>query len=309
MARWEYCGLLHDDAASERSLTPGSVRDSDRALTPSPRGATFPNVSTADAGRPTWVAWAGAIFKSVDWFVPPYKQGGVLRKLASEIDSAPADQKHAVLEAGLRRLYGPGHLAAMFLGRYRQVDHVRGFDVQIREAIEASAFGLDHAAVATVLTVLEGVVRRLALAEGRDVGLGTKKLIGEVEALAAGERRALANMSASTIQDGQASALQERVDMVDQIRDFLASRLLENTSNYAGIDSLNRHGILHGVFNGYGVDTNFHKLISFLDALVFFISLRTGVSFFAPDPTPEAQAFAAYLLGLANSARARPRFA
>jgi hypothetical protein len=63
------------------------------------------------------------------------------------------------------------------------------------------------------------------------------------------------------------------------------------------------------VFNGYGVDTNFHKLISFLDALVFVISLRTGVSFFAPDPTLEAQAFAAYLLALARSARARPRFA
>jgi hypothetical protein len=165
-----------------------------------------------------WVSQAGTAFRSVDWFVPPYMQGGVIRKLAAEIDAAPADKKHAVLELGLRRFYGPGYLAAMFLERYRKVDPVRDFAVQIREAMEEWAFGLDHAAVATLLPVLEGVIRRLALADGRDVGSGTKKLVNEIEELA--DRRALAQAQGQPT-PGLSDALVERVEMLDQLRTFL----------------------------------------------------------------------------------------
>jgi hypothetical protein len=54
---------------------------------------------------------------------------------------------------------------------------------------------------------------------------------------------------------------------------------LAGTAKYTGINSLNRHGILHGIFGGYGVEANFQKLVSSLDGLVFFISLGTsGIS-------------------------------
>lgn len=234
-------------------------------------------------------------------------QGGVIRQLATEIGAAPEDQKHTVLEVGLRRLYGPGYLAAMFLERYRKVDPVREFAAQIREAIEAWAFGLDCAAVATLLPALEGILRRMALANGRDVGGGTKRLVIEIDELAERERRALAQSGGPVA--GQAEALVERIDMLDQLRNFLKDRLLVPTDQYSGINQLNRHGILHGVFGDYGVEANFQKLVSFLDVLLFFISLGTsGVSCLAPDETAESRKLALYLLELREARRLRPTF-
>ena len=249
----------------------------------------------------SWVAKVGVTFKSVDWFVPPYMKGGVIRKLAVDIDSAPTDSKHLALEMGLRRMYSPRYLAAMFLERYRKVDPVRDFAIPIREGIEASAFGLDHAAVATVLPVLEGVLRRLAIAGGRDLGNGTRKLVDEIERRAEHERRALAQAGGETVIAN--GGLVERIDMLEQLRDFMRDRLLVGTNKYTGIDELNRHGILHGVFGNYGVETNFQKLVSFLDGLVFSIAPSL-----APDETTESRRFATYLNELSGMRKLRPTF-
>lgn len=249
--------------------------------------------------KKTWVSSVGATFASVDWFVPPYMQGGAIRKLALAIDAAPETAKHSVLEAGLRRLYEPEYQAVMLLERYRKLEPVSSFAIQVREAMEAAAFGLNHAAIAMMLTVLEGIVRKLADADGRDVGPGTKKLVAEIEQLAKEERHAA---TAGSVDD----ALLERIEMVEQLRDFMRDRLLIGTSKYDGIGHLNRHGILHGLFLGYGAESNFHKLISFLDGLVFFISLRrTGISCFAPEDTTDSTALAAYFRALVAARQAR----
>jgi hypothetical protein len=249
----------------------------------------------------TWVAQAGVTFRSVDWFVPPYMQGGVLRRVAAAIEAAPTAQRHSVLEGALKELYGPEYMAVMLLERYQKVDPVSEFSKQIRDAIEASAFGLDYAAVATLLPVLEGVIRRLANADGRDVGRGTSKLADEIDQLAVHERKAFG-------QSGADEAILERIEMIEQLRDFMRDRLLVKTADYAGINKLNRHGIVHGVFDDYDVESNFQKLVSFLDGLVFFVSLRrSGISCLAPGDTTESLRLASYLRDLSVARRARPK--
>jgi hypothetical protein len=148
------------------------------------------------------------------------------------------------------------------------------------------------------------VLRRLALADGCDVGRGTKKLVDEIEQLAERERRALAQ-SQGTAMPGQSDALVERIDMLEQLRDFLRDRLLVPTARYSGMNDLNRHGM----FGDYGVEANFQKLISFLDGLAFFISLGTsGISCLAPDDTAESHQLALYLRRLSEARRSRPTF-
>lgn len=247
----------------------------------------------------TWVSLAGLTFKSVDWFVPPYLQGGALRRLAETIDGAPPNFRHTVLEDALPKLYGPEYLAAMLLERYPRVAPVSEFITQIREAMEASALGLRHVAVSTLLPVIEGSLRKYASANGRDVGSGTKKLVDELSAMAQSARAS----------DGGASddALVERAEMMEQLRDFMRERLLSPTGAYAGINDLNRHGILHGVFGRYGTDGNFEKLVSFIDGLVFYLSLKTpGISCLAPDETTESRRMARYLRALRSIRRFRP---
>jgi hypothetical protein len=45
--------------------------------------------------------------------------------------------------------------------------------------------------------------------------------------------------------------------MLEGLRDFIRDRFLENTKKYGGLDQLNRHGILHGIYDEYGEDNNF----------------------------------------------------
>lgn len=247
----------------------------------------------------TWVAAAGAVFMSVDWFVPPYFQGGALRRLAASVEAAAPDRRHAVLAQELPRLYTIHHLAAMLLGRYTSVPHVRDFGLQIREAIEASMLGLRHAAITTLLTAIEGTLRSYAAANGRDIGSGTRRLIDEMSTMALSQR--------AVIQKDSDEALIERAEMTEQLRDFLRERLLVNTNTYAGIGNLNRHGILHGIFHDYDADGNFEKLISFLDGLVFYFTLTTsGISLFAPELTTESRRLAAYLGLLKEIGQHRP---
>jgi hypothetical protein len=104
---------------------------------------------------------------------------------------------------------------------------------------------------------------------------------------------------------GQSDALVERIDMLEQLRDFLRDRLLVPTARYSGMNDLNRHGM----FGDYGVEANFQKLISFLDGLAFFISLGTsGISCLAPDDTAESHQLALYLRRLSEARRSRPTF-
>src|SRR3954451_25052532 len=107
-----------------------------------------------------------ATFATVDWFVPPYIQLGVLFRLAKRLDEAAPDAKRAILVADLEEMYGPRDLAAMLVERYRKIAFISEFATVVEEAIEATQLGLSHVAVASMLPVIEGVLRRMATARG-----------------------------------------------------------------------------------------------------------------------------------------------
>jgi hypothetical protein len=71
-------------------------------------------------------------------------------------------------------------------------------------------------------------------------------------------------------------------------------RLLQNTNRNVGFNEFNRPGILHGVFENFGQDINFLRLVTLLDLLCFSVGLiEGGVSMFAPEHTPESLRLAA----------------
>jgi hypothetical protein len=171
----------------------------------------------------------------------------------------------------------------MLVERYRKVPMVSEFQASISEAIEAAHLGLFHAAVSTLFPVIEGTIRKMAASRGGDLGQGTGKLAGEVDAMIAHERTM--NFGASD----------ERITMLEIFRDFLRNTLLANTASFPGARDLNRHGVLHGVFVNFGHQANFYILISILDLLTFIMTFRTsGISVLAPTPTDESLALAHY---------------
>jgi hypothetical protein len=190
--------------------------------------------------------WA-RIFKTVDWLIPAYLTKGFLSGLAKAIDDAEEEQKVPVLCSILSIVYDEQHCSCMLLNLYGKQRFIQEFRVQINEAFEAFWAGLPHAAVATLLTVIEGVIRLFAKSQNSSVGQGTKGLVRELTRILDRE-----------IQSEHSYG--ERVVMLETLRDFFNERLLKNDDVYEGFDQFNRHGILHGKFQAYGSEANFYRL-------------------------------------------------
>lgn len=231
--------------------------------------------------------WLANAFREVDWPIPPYLQlGGFLSPLAKAIKDASEDAKLGIVCERLGSAYSPRYLASMFLDRYSKIPHIRDFSRQIDESIRTYFCGYSFNAVTGLLPVVEGIIRKIASSQNRSIGQGTKRLIDELEALVEREEQS-------------PHCYGERLVLLEAFRDFVRDRLLHNTDSFVGFNEFNRHGILHGVFEDFGQDINFLRLITLLDLLCFSIGLiEGGVSMFAPADSPESLDLAARYLEL-----------
>jgi hypothetical protein len=225
--------------------------------------------------------WLANAFKEVDWPIPPYLTTAFLNQLAKRVKDAPPDAKLEVMRTTLAHAYTPEYLARMFLERYSTIQHVLDFKRQIDESIRTYFCGYSFTAVTGMVPILEGIIRKMAIRQGRDVGQGTRELVTELEKIVEREEKSQ-------------NCYGERVVMLQAFRDFVRDRLLQNTKNYSGFNQFNRHGILHGLFQDFGQDINFFRLITLLDLLCFSIGLvEDGVSMFGPEGSPAASKLAA----------------
>jgi hypothetical protein len=128
------------------------------------------------------------IFKEVDWLIPAYLPLGLVTKFAKAIEDTPADQKLAIVRSTLGNFYNAERLATMLLERYSKIIHVKEFAPQIDESIKAFFSGYKIVAVVALVPVVEGIVRKMATRQERDVGKGTEKLKEEFALLVERER-------------------------------------------------------------------------------------------------------------------------
>jgi hypothetical protein len=222
-------------------------------------------------------------FRQVDLPVPAYVNNEILGRLARAIEAANSPEaKLDVMRAVLASIYTNENLAKMLLERYSAVMHVRDFLPQIGDSFKAHFSGLKYASVVTLLTVVEGVVRKMATRASRDVGRGTAKL--KIEFQEAVNREITSS-----------NPYGERIAMLEGLRDFVQDNLLKDTDLYTGLDELNRHGIDHGIFSNYGDENNFYRMVTILDLVCISVGLMEGsCSFFALEPTSESRRLAAY---------------
>src|SRR6202050_978127 len=179
--------------------------------------------SNASTNR-EFAEWLANAFKEVDWPIPPYLQlGGFLSPLAKAIKDAPEAAKLAIACQRLGNAYSPQYLASMFLDRYSTILHIRDFSRQIDESIRTYFCGYTFNAVTGLLPVLEGIIRKMAPRQKRDVGHGTRGLKVELQALVDREQHS-------------AHCYGERLVVLEAFRDFVNDRLLENTENYDGLN-------------------------------------------------------------------------
>ena len=236
-------------------------------------------------------AWVGQVFRSVDWLIPAFLGVGLSETLARVIEISEEDKKLEVLRETMAAVYSPQYLATMYLERYSQVTHMRDFSKQIDECFRAFYSGYRIVAVTSMIPVLEGIIRKIAGAASRDLGHGTQGLLREFEALVEEEKNS-------------PHRYEERLIMFELLLEFMKERFLKNTNRYEGMQNFNRHGILHGVFEDFGEELNFLRIVMLLDLLLFTIIYRRQavVSIFSPEDTDASRVLAAQY----NSLRPAP---
>lgn len=230
---------------------------------------------------------ASDTFQSLGWFFPAYFQIGYVLRIERELSKRmDTDEKDKLLETYLNLMYEPKHLAAMLLYRYQRVSIVSAFAEVIAEAIETFQIGLVHISVVSLVPVVEGIIRRVAIVsdEYPHGQYNKKRLLGVISELV---QKHVSN--------------RERVMLLRGVYSFFDKILYCDTRKYNKKDGLSRHGMLHGIYHPatYGISVNFYKLISLLDIMTFILSLQTsGVSCLAPDCTKESDALVSEWLTL-----------
>jgi hypothetical protein len=242
-------------------------------------------VNVHDHSR-TAALWLGGIFKSVDWLLPAYLQTGFLHRFAKEIEQRNDQIKIDFFRSVMVSVYNPQYLASFYVERYSKIKYVLDFSVHIDEVFRAYFSGYRRVAITALIPVLEGIIRKMADGSGRDLGNGTQGLIKEFDKIVEDEEKS-------------PHRFEERLVMFELIRDFMKNRFLIKTSRFAGLNQFNRHGILHGVFEDYGDELNFLRMITILDLLCFIIGFRgVPVSVFAAEESDESQKLAVQYLAL-----------
>ena len=249
---------------------------------------TFPRGERGHADR------LATTFRSVDWLIPAYTSIGFITLLAQEIDKAAEPDKTVALELWLGWMHSPQRMASMFLGRYAKMPYVQDFAPVIGQAIRAHFCGWNQLAVSGLVPVVEGIVRKIAAARlGRDP-----------------RRRANVKDEFKAFVDQELASpnrYEERVAMLEMLRDFVGDRLFRDTDEYDGANQLNRHGILHGIFTDYGARVNFFRLITVIDLLCFIITLKLGgFSCFFPCPDEASTALSMEYQQIGLLARGAP---
>ena len=145
-------------------------------------------MSDATQQNRAYAEWLTQRFREIDWLVPAYLTFGFLSRFAGALDKVAPEMRLEVMRLILGAVYTPEYLASMYLERYSKIMHIRDFGRQIDEAIKAYFSGLKLAAITTLVPVIEGIVRKLAARQNRDVCQGTSRLISEFDALVEGEK-------------------------------------------------------------------------------------------------------------------------
>ncbi|QUM87233.1 hypothetical protein HWV02_13590 [Moritella sp. 28] len=227
------------------------------------------------------------LFISVGWFIPSHSTMGYISAIAKEINKSEQPD----IEPYLKNLYSSVNQAAMVTERYPVVPYICEYKDIISESIEAHFLGLNYAAVATLMPVVEGVGNMLVdewgverkFSNGRNKGIRT--LFSD-----------LAHKCREHMINNNLGIVREIVPALEAFEHYLKNNFYISSSKYPFEDKTNRHGILHGAFKDadYGVPMNFYKTIGAVEFLCFIISIKEPISFFAPPPTEKSYQLAKY---------------
>src|ERR1700757_2241007 len=158
--------------------------------------------------------WLGKVFRRVDWLIPAFITIAFSETLARVIEITDEKEGLNLIESAMTDVYNAQYLATMHLERYSKITHIRDFAKQIDECFRAFFSGYRHVAITSMIPILEGIIRKIAIQSGRDVGRGTQGLLREFELLVEEEK-------------SSPQRYERRLVMFELFLDFMKNRFLK----------------------------------------------------------------------------------
>jgi hypothetical protein len=228
------------------------------------------------------LTWMRDALIQADIVVPPYYGMGFLGEYASRVLSATTESDR--LDIGgemLAAMYPSDGLAEIICGVWALRKTYVSFHQTLVESAKAYSAGLYNVAIIGLLPCIEGIVRAL----GVKVGLRVESAVNIHQLLKVFDR--LKAKELDMMFDGYdwlppdlnskfLSRFHERVQMYDGISEYFITKLYQHTSDVSDSTSLNRHGIAHGLFNGYATAENYLRLFNLLSALSMVAAIAEG---------------------------------
>lgn len=243
------------------------------------------------------VSWVREAFYSADLVVPPFFSIANLSKAAKEIHEAPSDDEKKKLGGDIIfEMYSLDRISRIVVGVWYQRKSFYPYFDQIIEAIKAYSIGLHGVAIIGLLPCIEGVVRDLGVGIGLNVSgaVDARSLLRVFKKLKSKELNILLDgYSWFPVQELDVKYLDrfhERVQVFTNIEHYFELQLYMHTENLPPSATLNRHGIVHGLFKGYASGENFLRLFNLLNALSLAAIIAEGKgSLMFPPSSPKSE--------------------
>jgi hypothetical protein len=239
------------------------------------------------------------VLATADFVIPPMMSLGFIEEMASEIEESKQIEITS-LEFG-RRMYQVDNISAIFTEVYKKNQFIGRYYNLLEESLKAFYLGLYSVAVVAMFPVLEGSIRDI----GDKMGIRCSEKVDIqtfVDIIKKIERRIIdlnvfqglwvpCDFKSAKVHDRN----NEQIQMLENLIYFLRDRLYKNSKEYNRQNNLNRHGIVHGFFDGYNSEVNYYRMITIMNMVYVCSVLISQGSLFHPSATEESKELEKYL--------------
>lgn len=243
-------------------------------------------------------------WKAVDWFIPVYinnqrlhdafKFTGAMPKYLSCYDTLKFQE---LFDSAFPQIYDLSVIIPITIQLLPKSDSFNKHLPIIREAILAFYSGMQVSATASLIPIIEDIIRSI-------LGVGNRHS-DTISIVNKCIDAACLNALLMDIHDADwipreycektfLITTNERILILETIRDWLVGSFYADTKNYSNYSGFNRHHFAHSLSNIWHHRTNFFRAIGLIQALAFvecFAVKGSKVSVFMPSPDESSKSF------------------
>lgn len=229
-----------------------------------------------------------------DCVYPPFIQRSLIEGFVRSLEasSESGSDPETVTSIFTSKMLSFDDIACLYVCCYSCNKDISSFKEHILESAYSYSAGWYKVAITSLLVCIEGVIRNIGvnLDEKYEGVVSLEKLHNIIVRVQKEIIHSLLPLATWVPIELKTVSFydnfDERVQIVESLRSFVESKLYASTSKYSSSTKLNRHGVIHGLIDGFDSPVNYRRLLLVLNSLYYcsVISGRGG-SLFLPSST------------------------